>query len=182
MRHGYDCLPKRPKTGCQHMPTSCRQPPDGDPRGSYVGPRKSRRLAPVVASCPRSRKRMGIEPTVPPLARSTIGFEDRAWHQSRSHFHRGCWSMGFVKSTRGSPHFRSGAVARPRPGCAAGLAAGRVAIEGYDARARSAIGLSPVRLWRQRTRWARILCFFEYTVLRLICISTAISSASIPRR
>ncbi len=53
-----------------------------------------------------------------------------------------------------------------------------------QATARSAIGLSPAaaRPWRQRTRWARILCFLEYTVLRLICISTAISSASMPRR
>ena len=32
------------------------------------------------------RKRMGIEPTVPPLARSTIGFEDRAAHQSQMRF------------------------------------------------------------------------------------------------
>src|SRR5687767_1595584 len=32
------------------------------------------------------RRRMGIEPTVPPLARSTIGFEDRGWHQSSTRF------------------------------------------------------------------------------------------------
>jgi hypothetical protein len=32
---------------------------------------------------------MGIEPTVPPLARSTIGFEDRGRHQSGTRFHGG---------------------------------------------------------------------------------------------
>src|SRR5262245_40922918 len=34
------------------------------------------------------RKCTGIEPAVPPLARSTVDFEDRARHQSGTHFHR----------------------------------------------------------------------------------------------
>jgi hypothetical protein len=31
---------------------------------------------------------MGIEPTMPLLSQSIIGFEDRGWHQSSTHFHR----------------------------------------------------------------------------------------------
>ncbi len=34
------------------------------------------------------RKRMGIEPTMPLLAQSIIGFEDRGRHQSDARFHR----------------------------------------------------------------------------------------------
>lgn len=34
------------------------------------------------------RKRKGIEPSVPPLARSTIGFEDRGRHQFGTRFRR----------------------------------------------------------------------------------------------
>lgn len=41
----------------------------------------------VDATLSESRKRMGIEPTVPLLAQSTIGFEDRAAHQSQTRFH-----------------------------------------------------------------------------------------------
>ena len=37
------------------------------------------------------RKRTGIEPAVPPLARSTTGFEGRAAHQPRMRFRRAGW-------------------------------------------------------------------------------------------
>lgn len=42
------------------------------------------------------RKRMGIEPTVPLLAQSTIGFEDRAAHQSQMRF-RPRYHTGFME-------------------------------------------------------------------------------------
>ena len=47
---------------------------------------KPRRKPP---SSRKERKRMGIEPTMPLLAQSIIGFEDRGRHQSDARFHRG---------------------------------------------------------------------------------------------
>ncbi len=50
-------------------------------RGNYLGNPSNR-----SARYRTWRKCTGIEPAVPPLSRSTIGFEDRARHQSRKHF------------------------------------------------------------------------------------------------
>ena len=44
---------------------------------------------------------MGIEPTVPPLSRSTIGFEDRDQHQSGRRFRRGSYTETLTGATSG---------------------------------------------------------------------------------
>lgn len=49
--------------------------------------RGSRRLL-VIQRYENKRKRMGIEPTMPLLAQSIIGFEDRGRHQSGTRFRR----------------------------------------------------------------------------------------------
>lgn len=70
---------------------------------------------------------MGIEPTVPPLSRSTIGFEDRAQHQSRKHFRRGFYVLVLWRAMRRRDALKTlGALAgaagagRFLPGCGDG--------------------------------------------------------------
>ena len=55
---------------------------------------------------------MGIETTVPPLARSTFGFEDRDRHLFGTHFHREPCTARWTGSKRGerSASGRDGSV------------------------------------------------------------------------
>ena len=48
----------------------------------------SRRAEPRAIEREGWRKRKGIEPSDPSLARGSIGFEDRGRHQSGTRFHR----------------------------------------------------------------------------------------------
>lgn len=59
----------------------------------------------------RWRKRKGIEPSEPSLARGSIGFEDRGRHQSGTRFHRGAYTeaegVGQARARQPPNDFRS---------------------------------------------------------------------------
>lgn len=63
----------------------------------------------------KKRKRMGIEPTEPPLSRSPIGFEDRGRHQSCARFRRRIYTRNPM------PYQRRRMALRHRPATAARL-------------------------------------------------------------